>query len=152
MHAKQLIPATHLAEATMSQEASGPSWQDEAKCALRWLMFIPGGFLGGALLSLLVYTFLYFWYTRDGFLEPISGLISAAFSGMIIVETGCWIAPIENKAIPAKLIGAVSIVIFVLAMLYYVINGNWRFLVQSAICVIAIFHTVRVKVEEAKRS
>lgn len=158
INVKKDVPVAPQSTSMEHQTAPATSWQSDLTCALRWLLFIPGGLLIGAALSVPVCLFLEYMLADSLFSlasrklsEYISGCIGSAFGGMIIVVVGCWIAPSTHKAFPAKIIGAFTILLFVLGFLYYAINGNWRFMVQSLVCVVAVFNSVRSIVRDSGR-
>ncbi len=137
------------------QTAPATSWQSDLKCALRWLLFIPGGLIGGMLLSVPVYLLLkfltfggIFWFLSSDLQDSINRSLASAFGMKMLVEMGCLIAPSSQKVIPAKIIGAISIIIFALGIPYYAIIGNWGSVFLCLVSVFALFYSVRSKLSE----
>ena len=111
--------------------------ENQIVVALRWIAFIPGGIIAGALAGIAAALILgcASWLIGLKFETPFNTLVGSWCAGWVTVSGGAMIAPSPSKTVPAII---ASVVLFVMgggSILIRVANRDW-FVVGQGLCLV----------------
>lgn len=102
---------------------------------LRWIVFIPGGIIAGAIAHAVVLLFFGAgsWLSGMRFDAPINQFFAAGLSGYAGTMAAAFIAPSLNKKIPAVIVTTIIVLISIYGIIFSLNSGEWMRSVLSAI-------------------
>jgi hypothetical protein len=127
-------------------------WWEPIANGFRWVVFIPGGLLGGMLVAFLG-SFVFgsnLWLFGNSFNSPVVQLFGAGFLGYTSVYLAAYIAPTPNKAAPAIAMAIIVFMLYGIGILACVIEREWFGIVQSIVGVMAAAVSMHGQIMESK--
>lgn len=115
---------------------------------IRWVLFIPLGFLGGIILSAM---FGYFingasWLIGAATDTPLDGFLAQAVAAYSTVSIGAIVSPIESKTIPATIMATLMIGLYIFCIIGFSIGHDW---LKVAECSIGFLVTIVAAIMKA---
>lgn len=146
---RPLAPASTSAQLPSGEESK---WWHPVVVTLRWIAFIPAGFLGGALVGIIAYFFFgaSAWMMALPFDSPWSRLIVAGVGGYTSVFIAAHTAPIKNKAVPAIVMAVLMFMLYGVSIVVNIGDREWFLIVQCVVGVVAVAGSMYQQIEETR--